>query len=30
MVALNVALGEGFDGDSVVVEVNGSRVFERE
>ena len=30
MVALNVALGEGFDGDSVVVEVNGTRVFERE
>jgi hypothetical protein len=30
MVALNVALGEGFDGDSVVVEVNGSRVFERD
>jgi hypothetical protein len=30
VVTLNVALGEGFDGDSVVVEVNGRRVFERE
>jgi hypothetical protein len=30
MAALVVALGEGFDGDAVVVQVNGRRVFERD
>jgi hypothetical protein len=30
MAVLSVALGEGFDGDSVVVYVDGRRVLERE
>lgn len=30
MAVLSVALEEGFEGDTVVVEVNGRRVFERD